>query len=78
MSKQYRQELKKLETKKKFLVRSLARQARATERAINKIEIAAVREIRALKKATAKLDSGLDKEIGIIAKRQAILIGRLS
>lgn len=78
MTKEYRKELKKLGQKKKFLVRSLARQANATARAISKIEIAAVREIRALKKATAKLDSGLEKEIAHISKRQAILVGRLS
>ncbi len=78
MTKEYRKELKKLGQKKKFLVRSLARQANATGLAIIKIENAAAREIRALKKAVAKLDSGLEKEIALISKRQAILVGRLS
>jgi len=70
MRKEFRKELTALGKKKKFLVRSQA--------AISKIETAAVREMRALRKADAKLDAGLNKEIAIIAKRQAILVGRLS
>lgn len=78
MSREYRQELKKLETKKRFLVRSQARQTRSTQREINRIETAAVRDMRAVIKSAAKLTDGLEKEIAIIAKRQAILVGRLS
>ena len=78
MTKQYRFELAKLAKKKKFLVRSQARIARTTQRHVNKIEIAAVRDIRALKKANSKLAAGLEKEIAIITKRQSILVGRLS
>ena len=78
MRKEFRKELTALGKKKKFLVRSQARQTRALQSAISKIETAAVREMRALRKADAKLDAGLNKEIAIIAKRQAILVGRLS
>ena len=78
MTREYRKELRALETQIRRAANDSARHERATQRAIAKIETAAVREIRSVKKQATKLAKGTAKQLSIFAKRQAILLGRLA
>ena len=78
MSKQYRKELRALETQMGRASRDQIRHHRATGRAVAKIENVAVAQIRAIKRESAKLDKGTVKQLAAFQKRRAILIGRLS
>ena len=78
MSKQYRKELRALDTQIRRASRDQIRHHRATGRAVAKIENIAVAQIRAIKRESAKLDKGTVKQLAAFQKRRAILIGRLS
>ena len=78
MSKQYRKELRSLTTQLNRASRDQKRHRRATERAVARIEDAAARQIRAIKREATKLDRGTVKQLAAFAKRRAILVGRLS
>ena len=78
MSKQYRKELRALDTQIRRASRDQIRSHRAAGRAVAKIENAAVAQIRAIKREAAKLDKGTVKQLAAFQKRRAILIGRLA
>jgi len=78
MSKQYRKELRALETQMGRASRDQIRHHRATQRSIARVENAAVAQIRAINRVSAKLDKGTVKQLAALQKRRAILIGRLS
>ncbi|MEI6034498.1 MAG: hypothetical protein WCS65_09490 [Verrucomicrobiae bacterium] len=78
MAREYRKELRALETQIGRAYRDNTRHEAATIRKVSKVENAAVREIRAIKSTANKLAKGTKKQIDAFLARQAILLGRLS
>lgn len=78
MRRQNERELKALNRRLDRIVREHGKLLAARDRAIRRIEAAAVREMRAQRRTAAKLASGLSKEERAIVRRIRILEGRLS
>ncbi len=78
MKKQYLKEFRACDTQIRRASRDQRKHHRSTERAIAKVENAAVAQIRAIKRESAKLDKGTEKQLAAFVKRRAILVGRLS
>jgi hypothetical protein len=89
MAKQYRKELRALDTQIRRAKADRDRHILATERArgkalvaacraCDKIDKAASREICAINRTFTRLNKGTEKQIAAFQKRQAILLGRLS